>query len=270
MLRTIIPTIGLATTRLGFGTSRLHYLASSAERQALLALAYDLGVRHFDTAPAYGEGLAERELGAFARTRPDVFVTTKHGIPVDPMIAGLPGPLVRPAIAARVLRRRALGLSRPPLPPITGETLRRDVERSLRRLGVERIDLHLLHDPTPERLVDLDGVRRTYDDLIAAGKIRSAGVCGPFEVTLEMVRLLGGTLVVQAAEWEWTDARVPDIVCGAISRQHQSRRQSVVTDPEARLDTALRRRPQGVVLFCSTKAQHVRDIVRHADARMAA
>jgi aryl-alcohol dehydrogenase-like predicted oxidoreductase len=63
----LLPPVRLAkteivTSRLGFGTARLHYLAPR-ERQALLAAAAELGVVHFDTAPAYGDGIAETELG---------------------------------------------------------------------------------------------------------------------------------------------------------------------------------------------------------------
>jgi aryl-alcohol dehydrogenase-like predicted oxidoreductase len=51
------------------------------ERLQLLECAYDAGIRHFDTAPYYGYGEAERVLGEFLRGKRDqVTITTKFGI----------------------------------------------------------------------------------------------------------------------------------------------------------------------------------------------
>src|SRR4051812_32660132 len=81
---------GLTTSRLGFGTSRLHYLGL-AEQQVLLATAAELGITHFDTAPSYGDGLAERALGRFVRHERDRFlVATKYGLPSNRLIEALP------------------------------------------------------------------------------------------------------------------------------------------------------------------------------------
>ena len=57
----------ITTSRLGLGTHSLHRLFAPAARRDLLARALDLGVLHFDTAPSYGDGLAEREIGRILR-----------------------------------------------------------------------------------------------------------------------------------------------------------------------------------------------------------
>src|SRR6516164_8859040 len=127
----MIPTVrlaksGITTSRLAFGTSRLHYLGKR-DRQRLLAAAADLGFAHFDTAPAYGDGICEAELGKFIRGQRDRFViATKYGIPPDPLAETWPL-LSRPLRVVRVIGRK-VGFRPPPLPPLTPTGLRASAE----------------------------------------------------------------------------------------------------------------------------------------------
>src|SRR5262245_39971722 len=123
---------GISTSRLAFGTSRLHY-TTQRERQNLLDSAASLGFTHFDTAPAYGDGLAEYELGYFARgRRSGITIATKYGIPADPIVERWSStfPPVRAATAAA----KRMGFRRQGLPTLTATGLQESVERSLRRL----------------------------------------------------------------------------------------------------------------------------------------
>ena len=70
--------------RLGYGAAQLGNLyrtVDDATAREALETAWDLGIRHFDTAPHYGLGLSERRLGAFLQTKPrDEFIlSTKVG-----------------------------------------------------------------------------------------------------------------------------------------------------------------------------------------------
>ena len=65
---------GLQTSKLALGLSRIHYLLSMRERQNLPARAADLGIRHFDAARSYGDGLAEATLGRFLSGRRSNFI----------------------------------------------------------------------------------------------------------------------------------------------------------------------------------------------------
>ena len=110
---------GLRVSALGFGCGNVGGLmirGSVAERERAVARAVELGINYFDTAPAYGDGQSERNLGAALKAvRAPVYVGTKF------------------RLGAADLRdaRRAIG---------------RSLDDSLRRLGRERVDLLQLHN----------------------------------------------------------------------------------------------------------------------------
>ena len=114
---------GLRVPRVGLGTG-LHGEVSEAQSVATIEHALGRGVRFFDTAPLYGNGLAEERLGIALRGVPrDSYVlNTKVGI----LSGGVTGGFDYDFSAAGV---------------------QRCFERSLRRLGTERIDVLHLHEP---------------------------------------------------------------------------------------------------------------------------
>src|SRR5665213_1755012 len=145
-----LPGSGRETTRLGFGGSGLMGGLSERESLALLETAYDAGIRHFDVAPVYGHGQAERCLGIFLRGKTDkVTIATKYGI-LPPQCTGLLGvarsivrPVVRrlPAIRKRVAQAAA-GLAAKA--SFSVDEAQRSLDRSLQQLGIDRIDVWLL------------------------------------------------------------------------------------------------------------------------------
>jgi aryl-alcohol dehydrogenase-like predicted oxidoreductase len=119
-----------------------------SESLAALHRALDLGVNFFDTADVYGDGRSERLLARLRRERKDPFyVATKAGRRLDP--------------------HTAAGYNR--------KNLTAFVERSLKNLAVEAIDLLQLHCPPPE-VYYLPEVFGVLDDLAAQGKLRHYGV----------------------------------------------------------------------------------------------
>jgi len=130
----------LRLTALGLGGAALAgmYAPVPAQEAAdTLAAAWDAGVRYVDTAPYYGYTLGEHRAGAFLRERPrDEFVV---GTKV--------GRLMRPDASVRA---GSDGWARPlPFRPVydyRGEAILRSVEDSLQRLGLDRVDLLLVHD----------------------------------------------------------------------------------------------------------------------------
>jgi D-threo-aldose 1-dehydrogenase len=161
---------GLALTELSLGCAQLGNLyreVSDDDATATVDQAWDLGVRYFDTAPHYGLGLSERRLGtALARrSRTDYVLSSKVGrilAPID-VASGLDDEgYVVPAT-----HRRTWDFSR--------DGIRRSLEESLDRLGLDRLDIVYLHDPDEH----WDDVLRTgypaLDELRADGLVRAIG-----------------------------------------------------------------------------------------------
>lgn len=118
------------------------------ESMAALHRALDLGVNFFDTADVYGDGRSERLLARLRRERSENFyVATKAGRRLDPHVAN--------------------GYNR--------KNLTAFVERSLKNLQSETIDLLQLHCP-PTEVYYMPEVFGVLDDLVAAGKLRHYGV----------------------------------------------------------------------------------------------
>jgi aryl-alcohol dehydrogenase-like predicted oxidoreductase len=120
------------------------------DRESLAALnkAIDLGVNFIDTADVYGDGRSERLVSELRRSRKEqIYVATKAGRRLNP--------------------HTAEGYNR--------ENLTSFVERSLKNLGVETIDLLQLHCPPNDVYYNPD-VFQVLEDMVAAGKLRHYGV----------------------------------------------------------------------------------------------
>ncbi|MEQ8665772.1 MAG: aldo/keto reductase [Rhodospirillales bacterium] len=156
-MRSVNLPSGEAVPVLGLGTWRMGESAAAFKKEAVAVRhAYDRGIRLFDTAEMYGEGGAEKVLAAgLEGVRDDCFIVSKvypHNASYDDAVAAC--------------------------------------ERSLRRLGTDRIDLYLLHwpgrVPYPETI-------RAFEALQSAGKIRHYGVSNLDIDDLEEWFAAGGT-----------------------------------------------------------------------------
>jgi D-threo-aldose 1-dehydrogenase len=155
---------------LGFGAAsigNLYRRVTAEQADAALAAAWDGGIRYFDTAPHYGLGLSEQRLGAFlgAKPRDEYVISTKVGRVLDPNpdFAGGDDLMNDFAVPDSLVRRFD--------PSEAG--VRRSIEDSLERLGLDRIDIAYLHDPDA---YDLD--RGLGEALPALAKLRDEGVVG--------------------------------------------------------------------------------------------
>lgn len=143
----IVSAIGIGGMSLVDG-----YYGTVAEQEAIAAVhrAFDLGITLFDTADGYGDGESERRLGkALASRRDEVVIATKFGL--------VPGP----GGGERVVDGRP-------------ENVAHAIEGSLRRLGVESVDLYQLHRVDP--LVPVEETIGAMSELVAAGKARYLGL----------------------------------------------------------------------------------------------
>jgi D-threo-aldose 1-dehydrogenase len=144
---------GLEVTRLGFGTASiggLYTAIDEAEAIATVERAWDLGIRLFDTAPLYGYGAAERRLGEVLAARPrDVYVlSTKVGRLVRRIDEIRADADIDPQSVDG--REDAFYPRSEPVRMVfdySADAVRRSIDESLVRLGVDRIDIALIHDP---------------------------------------------------------------------------------------------------------------------------
>ena len=155
----------------GIGSAPAFFGQGETLEQALelMDAAWEAGLTWFDTADAYGGGRSETYVGEWIRTRkPDgLRITTKT---FNPMAEGEDHGLA----PARV---------------------RRQIDTSLQRLGVERVDLYLAHAPDPHvPAAELAGV---FDELVAAGKIGAYGLSNVDGAQLREALAAGAFTAVQ-------------------------------------------------------------------------
>jgi D-threo-aldose 1-dehydrogenase len=151
--------------RLGLGTAPLAGLYRAVDEQtalATIARAWELGVRYFDTAPYYGSGLAERRLGSAVRDlrREELVVSTKVGRLLRPGTAA-PGWVDAPPFEAWF--------------DFSYDAALRSLEASLERLGLDRVDIALVHDPDDHYEQARDGAFRALERLRDEGAVRAIG-----------------------------------------------------------------------------------------------
>ena len=159
----VLGRTGLSVSQVGFGCGDVGGLIVRGEpalRTRAVALAQSLGINYFDTAPLYGQGVSETNLGlALKETKADVFVGTKVGLtPED-----------KKDIKNGVIR---------------------SMERSLKRLGMDSVDLIQLHNrltsnpgsepnrPDLDAKEVLEQVVAGFQELRAQGKVRYYGITG--------------------------------------------------------------------------------------------
>lgn len=182
--------------RIVFGCARLHHLRTAAERERLLRTALDSGVRTFDVAPSYGNGLNERALGDALRRAGGVsFVATKAGLPawMYPVTAWPFFPLFRAVDVLSGTNRRAYRRR-----DFSPANLRRSLDASLARLRVERVDTYFLHEPLrPFSAGEWSDVGETMTRLRELGKVKEWGVAGPADAYRVSQLSVSDGLVIQ-------------------------------------------------------------------------
>jgi Predicted oxidoreductases (related to aryl-alcohol dehydrogenases) len=191
---------------LGYGAANLGNLYREvSDEQAALALeaAWDAGIRYYDTAPHYGLGLSERRLGAALRERPrDEFVlSTKAGRLLRPNPGGTGSLDTANDFAVPADQKRVWDFS--------ADGIRRSIEESLIRLGLDRVDIVYLHDPERHDLdAALDSAIPALATLRDEGIVTAVGVGSMSTEALERTASTG-TLDLLMVAGRYTLAEQP-------------------------------------------------------------
>jgi D-threo-aldose 1-dehydrogenase len=194
---------GLRVSALSLGTAPLgNMFAPVAEEDAdaTIRAALEAGLTYVDTAPHYGLGLAERRLGRLLAGRPrDSFtLSTKVGRLVRPLGPGEtadPEGFVDTPPARRVW-------------DFSGDGVRRSLEESLDRLGLERVDIVLVHDPDDHEGDAREQAFPALAELRDQGVVRAIGAgMNQAEMLTRFVRDLELDVVLVAGRYTLLDQR---------------------------------------------------------------
>ena len=170
-----VSAVGFGCWEIGGTYGRI----DESQFQRAVARGIDGGITCFDTAEAYGMGVSEEALArALAGRRKDVVIATKFGVGYEEM------PNRRDSSRARVLA---------------------SIEKSLRRLRTDHVDLYLVHWPDPS--TPIEETMRALDDIVQAGKARFIGVSNFRLAQIEECARLRPIDVVQYA-WNMFDRRM--------------------------------------------------------------
>ena len=174
-----LPDVPIALSELSLGCAQLGNMyreVSEADALGTVDAAWELGIRAFDTAPHYGLGLSERRLGAALAERPrEAYVlSSKVGRLLEPVEH--PAGLDDQGFVVPATHRRVWDFSR--------DGIRRSLEESLERLGLDRLDIVYLHDPDDH-----------WHDVLATGypaleELRAEGVVGAIGAGMNQSKML--------------------------------------------------------------------------------
>jgi len=179
LLRNLGKT-GMSVSVIGLGCMGLSEFygppAQESEAIYLLHRAVDLGVTHFDTAEIYGQGRNEQLLGkAFAGRRGQIVLATKFGPQRDPATGGFTGVDGSPA------------------------SVRRSCEKSLKRLGMDKIDLYYLHRMDPSTPIE-----ETVSEMAKLVKEGKIGAIGLSEASAETIKRANAVYPIAALQTEYS------------------------------------------------------------------
>lgn len=262
MLMVTLPGTTLHLSKFIFGTASLFNAGGQKSRITLLEAAIEAGFTHFDTAPYYGFGWAERDLGQVLQRHPSVTVTTKVGIY---------SPGGEQSSQAAVFVRKAAGrfmpsFSRPSI-DFTLQRAKQMLESSFSRLRRERIELYLLHEPELP-LLDSDEWRQWLEDEVKSGRVGAFGLALTKDRLLPFLAAAPGLApvvqVLDSLEEREADClrsygRPLQITYGYVSAARA--RGSTRSVPEI-LAAALRRNPGGAIIVSTTKPERLGQYAR--------
>jgi D-threo-aldose 1-dehydrogenase len=168
---TAIGKSDIVVSALGFGAAsigNLYKAVPDEQAEETVVAAWDAGIRYFDTAPHYGVGLAERRLGAVLSRYPreEYVLSTKVGRLLVPDPDGADRTDINNGFDVPATTKRVWDFS--------ADGVRRSLDESMQRLGLDRIDVVLIHDP--EESDDAEGaLTKAYP---ALHELRAQGVVG--------------------------------------------------------------------------------------------
>jgi aryl-alcohol dehydrogenase-like predicted oxidoreductase len=170
-----VSAVGFGCWEIGGGYGEIE----EAEFARAVGRALDLGINCFDTAEGYGMGASERALAqALGRRRDEAIIVTKFGMNYK---------------------------DKPNLRDSSRERVFASIDKSLKNLGTDYVDVYLIH--WPDRLTPFEETMQALDDVVRDGKVRFVGVSNFTREEIEACMAVRRVDVVQYG-WNMFDRRM--------------------------------------------------------------
>ena len=217
MRRVRLGRTAVQISELGFGGApigNLYAPVSDEQAHAAVEAAWEAGVRYFDTAPHYGLGLSEQRLGAALRERPraEYAISTKVGRILEPNPSPSGSDLAVGGFAVPDTLTRVFDFSR--------DGVRPSLESSLERLGLDRIDIALIHDPDDHLDIALAEAVPALIELREQGVIGAVGAgMNTVDPLLRFVAESDVDVVMVAGRWTLLDRTAAPLLDACVARE---------------------------------------------------
>lgn len=215
LVRRRLGSTEVGVSALGFGGANLGNLyraVSDDQARAAVDHAWDQGIRYFDTAPHYGLGLSERRLGGALAGRPraEYVVSTKVGRLLVPNEDATGSDLAQQFDVRDDLRREL---------DYSGPGVRRSLEESLERLGIDQVDVAFVHDPDDFVQQVIDGALPELARMRDEGIVKAIGVgMNQWQEPLRFVQECDLDVVMLAGRWTLLDRSGAPLLDACLSR----------------------------------------------------
>ena len=273
-----IPVAGskVSITRVGLGCARIFGGSEKRASTKLIEAALAVGIRHFDTAPSYGDGESEAVLGTVLAGIDDVTVTTKIGIPRPaPCLGPYSGAVLYRRFARPVMSRfprtkakllQIIGRNSTvvgkadaslPLRRLNREEVLRELDQSLKQLRRDRVDLYLIHEPDQIELTD--ELKELFTALQVSGAVGAFGLAWGriADNSLTFGTVAQGRYAVELPTYgKQGQAR---IFHGVLRHNEQDKLRSA----GKRIRTVLDVHPDAAVIFSASTSSQIRNVMQH-------
>ena len=256
--------------KIGFGCVALSSILFEHQALALVETAFDNGILHFDTAPLYGRGYSEKILGKFLKgKRERVTITTKFGlgpntIPIIPAAIALPLNKIQKTI--RKQSTPVSSFSEPDLLSyrrIIAKDIKISLENSLKNLRTDYIDYFLLHEGMPYFLTDES--LNYLTDLLDRGVVNKIGFSANYLNIINPIADFDNDWKILQYENSLLHSSLPIMqkypeklhIFHSVFSPLKYTNFETKTPTAILLAIALKRNPDGIVLFSSTQRKHI-------------
>jgi len=262
-----LKNTNITMSRLGFGTASIHHIMKKSKRLDLLAYAYELGFTHFDTARMYGDGIAEKTLGEYFEPskRDKITITTKFGIDANPIYETMPLLMYSSKFLNNVSLKLRLNIENRIINRnLSIDNVEKSLEKSLKLLRTDRIDIYTLHEAQIEDIAYLDDLVVWLEKQKKIGKILNIGISGNAGNCVKIAKKFPSIFTILQVE-DSLDKNEADILLTEklplqITFGYMRLAQNGINKNDI-IKNALKRNKEGSILVSSRKKQNLANLI---------